>query len=72
MATLDLHANVTDQMAEHADGLFGYDTYPHVDIGDTGETAARAMAATLRGDLDPTVVVERAPLLPPRPAAPDR
>jgi|AntDeeMinimDraft_4_1070355.scaffolds.fasta_scaffold00098_12 microcystin degradation protein MlrC len=67
MATLDLHANVTDQMAEHADGLFGYDTYPHVDIGDTGETAARAMAATLRGDLDPTVVVERAPLLPPLP-----
>ncbi|MFB6087925.1 MAG: M81 family metallopeptidase [Haloarculaceae archaeon] len=67
MATLDLHANVTDRMADCADGLFGYDTYPHVDIGATGETAARAMAATLRGDLDPTVVVERAPLLPPLP-----
>ncbi|WP_435067923.1 M81 family metallopeptidase [Haloplanus sp. C73] len=67
MASLDLHANVSDRMATHADGLFGYDTYPHVDIGDTGETAARAMAATLRGDIDPTVVVERAPLLPPLP-----
>jgi len=67
MASLDLHANVSDRMTRHADGLFGYDTYPHVDIGDTGETAAQAMAATLRGDLDPTVVVERAPLLPPLP-----
>ncbi|WP_049986554.1 M81 family metallopeptidase [Halobellus rufus] len=67
MATLDLHANVSDRMVAHADGLFGYDTYPHVDIGATGETAARAMAATLNGELDPTVVVERAPLLPPLP-----
>ncbi|WP_251329042.1 M81 family metallopeptidase [Haloplanus pelagicus] len=68
MASLDLHANVSDRMIRHADGLFGYDTYPHVDIGGTGETAARAMAATLAGDLDPEVVGERAPLLPPLPA----
>ncbi|WP_336021853.1 M81 family metallopeptidase [Halobellus salinisoli] len=67
MATLDLHANISERMRAHADGLFGYDTYPHVDIGDTGETAARAMAATLNGELDPTIVVERAPLLPPLP-----
>ncbi|MEF8856046.1 MAG: M81 family metallopeptidase [Haloplanus sp.] len=67
MASLDLHANVSERMATNADGLFGYDTYPHVDIGDTGETAARAMAATLRGELEPEVIVERAPLLPPLP-----
>ena len=67
MASLDLHANISARMATHADGLFGYDTYPHVDIGDTGETAARAMAATLRGELTPELVVERAPLLPPLP-----
>lgn len=66
-ATLDLHANVTDRMAAHADGLFGYDTYPHVDIGETGETAARTLASTFSGDIDPEVVVERAPLLPPLP-----
>ena len=67
LATLDLHANVTDRMASHADGLFGYDTYPHVDIGATGETAARTLAATFAGDIRPEVVVERAPLLPPLP-----
>ena len=65
MSSLDLHGNVSDRMAEHADGLFGYDTYPHVDIGDTGETAARALAMTLAGDLAPEVVVERVPLLVP-------
>lgn len=67
MASLDLHGNISERMVAAADGLFGYDTYPHVDIGETGETAARAMAATLSGDLDPEVVVERAPLLPPLP-----
>lgn len=67
MATLDLHANVSDRMVEFADGLFGYDTYPHVDIGATGEDAARALAATFAGDLDPTVVLERAPVLQPLP-----
>lgn len=66
-ATLDLHANVTDRMAAQVDGLFGYDTYPHVDIGATGETAARTLAATFAGDIEPEVVVERAPLLPPLP-----
>ncbi|MFB6108234.1 MAG: M81 family metallopeptidase [Haloplanus sp.] len=67
LATLDLHANVSERMAATADGLFGYDTYPHVDIGATGEEAARVLAATFDGDIDPCVVVERAPLLPPLP-----
>ena len=67
LATLDLHANVTERMVANVDGLFGYDTYPHVDIGATGEEAARVLAATFVGDLDPRVVVERAPLLPPLP-----
>ncbi|WP_332898704.1 M81 family metallopeptidase [Haladaptatus sp. CMSO5] len=67
MGTLDLHANISDRMGELADGLFGYDTYPHVDIGETGVEAAKAMAATLAGDLDPVVVIERERLLPPLP-----
>lgn len=63
MASLDLHANVSDRMVEHADGLFGYNTYPHVDIGETGRRAARALHATMEDKLRPTVVIERAPLL---------
>ena len=30
VVTLDLHANITLSMAEQADVLIGYDTYPHV------------------------------------------
>ena len=40
VASLDLHANVTPQMVEHADALIAYRTYPHVDMADTGRAAA--------------------------------
>ncbi|MCA8274625.1 M81 family metallopeptidase [Burkholderia sp. AU30280] len=43
-ASLDLHANVTAQMFESADGLVAYRTYPHVDMADTGARAARLIA----------------------------
>jgi microcystin degradation protein MlrC len=29
--TLDLHANVTDKMAAHANAIIAYRTYPHID-----------------------------------------
>ena len=35
-ASLDLHANVTPEMVEHADALIAYRTYPHVELADTG------------------------------------
>lgn len=39
IASLDLHANVTQAMLTHADALVAYRTYPHVDMADTGRTA---------------------------------
>jgi microcystin degradation protein MlrC len=48
VASLDLHANVTRAMVEHCDGLVAYRTYPHVDMAQTGERAARLLDATLR------------------------
>jgi microcystin degradation protein MlrC len=47
VASLDLHANVTPQMIEHADALIAYRTYPHVDMADTGRAAARHLALLL-------------------------
>ena len=41
VVSLDLHANVTEAMAAHADALVGFRTYPHVDMADTGARAAR-------------------------------
>ncbi|WP_158818244.1 M81 family metallopeptidase [Methylocapsa sp. S129] len=48
VVSLDLHANVTHAMIEHADALIAYRTYPHVDMADTGRACARHMALLLR------------------------
>jgi microcystin degradation protein MlrC len=41
VVSLDLHANVTPRMVEHADALIAYRTYPHVDMADTGRASAK-------------------------------
>jgi microcystin degradation protein MlrC len=48
VVSLDLHANVTPEMVEHADALIAYRTYPHVDMADTGRAAAKHLALLLR------------------------
>src|SRR3954454_19791018 len=48
VVSLDLHANVTPEMVEHADALIAYRTYPHVDMAETGRAAARHLALLLR------------------------
>ena len=45
VATLDFHANVSPAMAEHADALVGYQTYPHVDQRRCGLDGRRAAGA---------------------------
>ena len=40
VASLDLHANVTERMMAAADMLIAYRTYPHVDMAETGARAA--------------------------------
>ncbi len=47
VASLDLHANMTRAMLEHADGLNAYCTYPHVDMAATGARAARLLQSTI-------------------------
>lgn len=47
VASLDLHANVTERMLTVADGLVSYRTYPHIDMADTGRLAARLLARRL-------------------------
>src|SRR5437762_2444825 len=48
VASLDLHANVTPAMMEHADALIAYRTYPHVDMAETGRASARHLALLLK------------------------
>jgi microcystin degradation protein MlrC len=48
VVSLDLHANVSPEMMEHADALIAYRTYPHVDMADTGRACARHLALLLK------------------------
>ena len=45
VVSLDLHANVSPEMVEHADALIAYRTYPHVDMADDGARLRRAPRA---------------------------
>jgi microcystin degradation protein MlrC len=68
IVTLDLHANVTEQMAGDADAIIGFDEYPHTDMYERGVEAAELMAATLRGERRPVLAWRQLPLMtmPPR------
>jgi microcystin degradation protein MlrC len=65
VATLDLHANITRRMLESCDLLVPYRTYPHVDQRETGARAARFLSQVLTGELVPTSVVVKLPMLVP-------
>jgi microcystin degradation protein MlrC len=61
---LDMHTNLFPAMAEHATVLAGYQTYPHVDMYDTGMRAARPVLAMLDGKARPAMVFGHRPMLP--------
>jgi microcystin degradation protein MlrC len=42
---LDMHTNLYDAMGQHATVMAGYQTYPHVDMYETGLRAGRAVLA---------------------------
>ena len=63
VATLDLHAILTDRMVELADILVPYHTYPHTDHYTTGQRAARRLLQLLAGDVTPEVARIRLPML---------
>lgn len=58
---LDLHGNITEAMAERADGLFGTMYYPHTDMYERGAEAVEFVARMLRGEIRPTMHLERLP-----------
>jgi len=62
--TLDLHGNITDQLVDVADTLVAYETYPHVDTGETGQRGLRLLLSAIRGEVNPVMRVERPPLSP--------
>lgn len=65
VASLDLHANVTERMVAAADALVGYRSYPHVDVRETGERAATLLFRAARGEARPVTAMRKVPMLVP-------
>ena len=63
--TVDSHANITPPLLKEIQGLVGYRTYPHVDMGDTGRKAARLMLELLTEKIRPVLYWLSLPLLAP-------
>ncbi|WP_217596012.1 M81 family metallopeptidase [Cohnella sp. GbtcB17] len=53
VATIDLHGNVSADMAELADVIVGYDTYPHVDMFERAEEAFELLVGCAAGRIRP-------------------
>jgi microcystin degradation protein MlrC len=64
VATLDLHANISQQMVDSASVLIGFDTYPHVDQRERGREAGDVIVRLLRGEVRPTPALAKPPMLP--------
>lgn len=54
VATIDPHANVSEQMIAMTDGIVAYATNPHLDQRETGRKAARMMLEQLNGTIKMT------------------
>lgn len=65
VATLDLHANVTEGMIQEADALLGVNFYPHTDSYERGEEAMDLARDIVAGTVQPVMSLTKIPLMIP-------
>jgi microcystin degradation protein MlrC len=65
VATLDLHANVTNKMVRAADALVLYHTAPHIDVFETGLRGAGVLRRILIDGARPVTAFVKLPLVVP-------
>ena len=63
VVTLDLHANVTQRMADNANALIAYRTYPHIDQHERAWQGAELLERAMQGEIRPRTVIARRPML---------
>jgi microcystin degradation protein MlrC len=63
VATLDFHGNVSPSMADTANALVGYQTYPHVDQRQRGVVAADLLTQMVQGKVRAVSHVAKPPML---------
>src|SRR5258708_5612026 len=62
--SLDMHANLYDEIIANATVVTGYRTYPHIDTYDTAKLAAEILLRTIRGEVKPVMAWGNVPMLP--------
>jgi microcystin degradation protein MlrC len=65
VATLDLHANVTERMARAADALVLFHTAPHIDVFETGQRGAAVLRRILVEGARPVTAFQKLPMVVP-------
>jgi microcystin degradation protein MlrC len=65
VASLDLHANVTEKMVHHADALVLFHTAPHIDVFETGVRAANVLRRMMVDGARPLTYFQKLPLVVP-------
>ncbi|HZY84083.1 MAG TPA: M81 family metallopeptidase, partial [Gemmataceae bacterium] len=63
VATLDLHANVTERMVRAADALVLYHTAPHIDVFETGQRGAAVLRRILVEGARPVTAFQKLPVV---------
>lgn len=61
---LDMHTNLYPAIVENSDVIAGYQTYPHVDVHETGMRAGKALFAMLEGKAKPAMAWGQRAMLP--------
>jgi microcystin degradation protein MlrC len=61
--TLDLHANVSEQMCSLANIIVSYKTYPHIDMFEAGLQAGDILHRTMSGQISPRTIRVTRPML---------
>jgi microcystin degradation protein MlrC len=63
VVTLDLHANVTQRMAENANALIAFRTYPHVDMYERAWQGADLLDRAIKREIRPVTMIARRPMI---------
>jgi microcystin degradation protein MlrC len=62
--SLDMHANLYDEIIANATVVTGYRTYPHIDTYETAKLAGEILLRAIRGEVNPVMAWGNVPMLP--------
>src|SRR6516165_3394362 len=62
--SLDMHANLYDEIIANATVVTGYRTYPHIDTYETARLAGEILLRAIRGEVRPVMAWGNEPMLP--------